>query len=373
LLLTFMAERIKVGILGATGAVGQNYAILLENHPWFEVSYLAASPNSAGKKYSEAVGGKWFMDKDIPKNLRDLVVGDASKIEDALGKCDFVFSSYEGKKEDIQKTEMDYAKADIPVVSNNSAHRWTDDVPMIIPEINIEHLAMIDIQQNSRVFNKGFVVTKPNCSIQSYLTPVFALMQKGYHPKKIIVTTEQALSGAGYPGVPSLTILDNVIPYINGEAEKTEREPLKVLGHISTSCFSSPSNFIVNYDCKISATCTRVNVKDGHLASVSLEFGDNKPESLEDIISIWNDFKAEPQKLNLPFAPEQPIIYRTEEDRPQPRKDRDNDKGMAITVGRLRKCNALDIKFVGLSHNTIRGAAGGAILTAELLKAKGYI
>ena len=360
-----MAERIKVGILGATGAVGQNYAILLENHPWFEVAYLAASPNSAGKKYSEAVGGKWFMDKDIPKNLNDLVVGDASKIENAIGKCDFVFSSYEGKKEDIQKTELNYAAAGIPVISNNSAHRWTDDVPMIIPEINGNHIKIIDIQRKTRGFDKGFVVTKPNCSIQSYLTPLYALMQKGYSPKRIIVSTEQALSGAGYPGVPSLAILDNVIPYIVGEAEKTEKEPLKVLGSIA-------DGKIENYNVGISATCTRVNVKDGHLAMVNIEFADKKP-SLEEIINIWNNFKAEPQELNLPFAPEQPIIYRTEEDRPQPRKDRDNDKGMAITVGRLRKCNALDIKFVGLSHNTIRGAAGGAILTAELLKAKGYL
>ena len=359
-------EKIKCGVLGATGAVGQNYALLLENHPWFEVSYLAASPNSAGKKYSEAVKGKWFMDKDIPKSLGNLIVGDASKVQDALGKCKFVFSSYEGKKEDIQKTEMDYAKADIPVVSNNSAHRWTDDVPMIIPEINADHAKIIGIQRKNRGFNKGFVVTKPNCSIQSYLTPVYALMSKGYTPERIIVSTEQALSGAGYPGVPSLAILDNVIPYITGEAEKTEKEPMKVLGFLEKGKIQS-------YECNISATCTRVNVKDGHLAMVNLGFADKTPPSLEEIIGIWNNFKAEPQKLNLPSAPEHPIIYRTEEDRPQPRKDRDNDKGMAITVGRLRKCNALDIKFVGLSHNTIRGAAGGAILTAELLKAKDYI
>lgn len=361
-------EKIPCGILGATGAVGQNYIIRLADHPEFKVTYVAASANSAGKTYSEAVKGKWFMDQDIPNNLRDLVVEDASKIQDALGKCDFVFSSYEGKKEDIQKTEMEYAAAGIPVVSNNSAHRWTDDVPMIIPEINPEHLTMIDIQKDNRGFNKGFVVTKPNCSIQSYLTPVFALMEKGYSPKKIVVTTAQALSGAGYPGVPSLAILDNVIPYIVGEAEKTEEEPFKVFGKIE-------ENKIKRYEgMNISATCTRVNVKDGHLAMVNLEFEEShgKP-SLEEIISIWNNFKAEPQELNLPSAPEHPIIYRTEEDRPQPRKDRDNDKGMAITVGRLRKCKSLDIKFIGLSHNTIRGAAGGAILTAELLKAKGYL
>jgi len=360
-----MEKEYRIGILGATGAVGQNYTILLENHPWFKVTYLAASPNSAGKKYSESVKGKWFMDKDVPLNLRDLVVGNASKIEDALGKCDFVFSSYEGTKEDIQKTEMEYAASGIPIISNNSAHRWTEDVPMIIPEINADHAKLIEVQKINRGFKKGFVVTKPNCSIQSYLTPVFALMEKGYFPKKIIVSTEQALSGAGYPGVPSLAILDNVIPYIVGEAEKTEKEPLKVLG-------LRTENKIQNYECKISATCTRVNVKDGHLAMVNLEFAEKKP-SLEEIIDIWNNFKAEPQRLNLLFAPEQPIIYKTEEDRPQPRKDRDNDKGMAITVGRLRKCDALDIKFIGLSHNTIRGAAGGAILTAEYLAVEGYL
>lgn len=362
-----MAKEYKVGILGATGAVGQNYALLLENHPWFKVTYLAASPKSAGKPYAEAVKGKWFMDKDIPGSLQGLIVKDAISVKDALGNCDFVFSSYEGSKEEIQKTEMEYAKADIPVVSNNSAHRWTEDVPMIIPEINPDHAELINIQKKNRGFNKGFVVTKPNCSIQSYLTPVHALIQKGYEVQRMIVSTEQAVSGAGYPGVPSLDMIDNIIPYIGGEDEKTEKEPLKILGY-------NVNGKIENYLCPISATCTRVPVIDGHTAIVNLEFDDqaDKP-SLEEIIDIWNNFKAEPQELNLPFAPKQPIIYRAEDNRPQPRKDRYSDKGMAVTIGRLRKCNVLDIKFVGMSHNTIRGAAGGAILTAEILAEKGYL
>jgi len=362
-----MVNKIKVGILGATGAVGQNYTLLLESHPWFEVTYLAASANSAGKTYKEATKEKWFMDKDIPKRLEGFIVGDASKITDALGKCDFVFSSYEGSKEDIQKTEIAYATAGIPVISNNSAYRWTSDVPMIIPEINHEHIKIIDIQRKNRGFGKGFIITKPNCSIQSYMTPVYALMEKGYFPKSIIVSTEQASSGAGYPGVPSMDLIDNTIPYIVGEAEKTEREPLKIFGEFKNGKFQ-------DYDkLKISATCTRVPVTNGHTAIVNLGFLDNKPSSLDEIIGIWNSFRSEPQRLKLPSAPVHPIIYRYEENRPQPRKDRDAEKGMAVSVGRLRKCDVLDIKFVGLSHNTIRGAAGGAILTAELLKVQGYL
>ena len=358
-------KKLNVGVLGATGAVGQNYVLLLENHSWFNVSYVAASPKSAGKKYSEAVSRKWFMDKDIPKNIADLVVGDANKVEDAFGKCDFVFSAVELEKELIKEVENAYAKAGIPVVSNNSTHRWTEDVPMIIPEINHEHLQIIPEQKKHYGWEKGFIVVKPNCSIQSFLTPLHALKIKGYNFRKIIVTTEQASSGAGYPGVPSLDLIDNVIPYINGEAEKTEKEPMKIFGKIENGKIK------IAEDLKISATCTRVPVINGHLASVSVEFDDKKPE-LEAIIEIWNEFKALPQELDLPFAPKKPIIYRKEENRPQPRKDRDNDKGMAVTVGRLRECAVLDVKFVGLSHNTIRGAAGGAILTAELLYTQGY-
>lgn len=360
-----MENKYRVGILGATGAVGQNYLKLLETHPWFEVTYLAASKNSAGKKYTDAVGSKWFMDSDIPFNVRNLVVEDANNLEAVIGKCDFLFSSYEGTKDEIQATEMAYAKLGFGVVSNNSAHRGTDDVPMIIPEINSHDIKIIDKQRIDYGFERGgFVVTKPNCSIQSYLTPIYALITQGYFPRKIIVTTQQALSGAGYPGVPSLAIMDNVIPYIGGEDEKTENEPFKIFSNIL------PGNVLGNLN--ISATCTRVPVTNGHTAIVNLEFNMSVPK-LEEIIEIWRDFKETPQILDLPSAPRDAIIYRDEEDRPQPRKDINNGGGMAVTVGRLRKCEVLDVKFVGLSHNTNRGAAGGAILTAELLAKNEYI
>lgn len=359
-------EKINVGILGATGAVGQNYLLLLENHPYFNVSYLAASPKSAGRPFGEVIQNKWFMDRQVPNNLVDLIVGDASKPEQAVGKCDVLFSSYEGTKEEIQSTEMDYARLGFPVISNNSAHRWTEDVPMIIPEINSEHIKMIDVQRNNRGFERGFVVTKPNCSIQSYMAPVYALIKAGYAPNKLIVTTEQAVSGAGYPGVPSLDMIDNIIPYIGGEDEKTEKEPIKIFSKIKED------KFLFDDSLKISATCTRVPVINGHTAIVSLGFAGKKPSSLEEVISIWKNFEAEPQKLRLPFSPNPAIIYLPEDNRPQPRKDRNSGEGMAVTIGRLRECPVLDIKFVGLSHNTIRGAAGGAILTAELLYKKGY-
>jgi len=359
-------KKIQAGVLGATGMVGQNYIRLLENHPWFEVTYVAASSQSAGKSYQDAVRGRWLMDSDIPENVKTLIVNDANMTEQAKGNCQFVFSAVDGDKETIKKIENSYAAADIPVVSNNSAHRWTVDVPILIPEINPEHLDIIRDQQGHYGWNKGFIVVKPNCSIQSYMIPLYALMKKGYAPTRIIVTTEQALSGAGYPGVASLDILDNIIPYITGEAEKTEKEPCKVFGKIS-------EGKIIPYDgLTISATCTRVNVQDGHTSIVNLEFGDKKP-SLEEIIDIWTNFRALPQEYELPSAPVHPILYRQEENRPQPKKDRNMEKGMAVSVGRLRKCNVLDYKFVGLSHNTVRGAAGGGILSAELLNVLHYL
>lgn len=359
-------KKFNVGILGATGAVGQNYAVLLKNHPWFNITYLAASAKNDGKSYYEALKNKWFMDEPIPNNLGNIVLNDASNPKNAVNNCDFVFSSYESSKEDIQRTEMEYAKLGIPVVSNNSAHRLTGDVPMIIPEINYAHLDLINYQKENRGFDKGFVVCKPNCSIQSFMAPIYALSSKGYSINKIIATTLQAVSGAGYPGVASLDMIDNIVPYIGGEESKTELEPLKILGRIN-------NGIIENYGkLKISATCTRVPVINGHTAIINLEFTSIIP-SLDEIIGIWNDFTSEPQRLNLPTAPKQPIIYLSDDNRPQPRKDRDNDKGMAVSVGRLRECNILDYKFVGLSHNTIRGAAGGAILTAELLAAKNFL
>ncbi|MDD5721194.1 MAG: aspartate-semialdehyde dehydrogenase [Candidatus Pacebacteria bacterium] len=360
-------KKFKVGILGATGMVGQNYIRLLENHPWFEVVYLAASVNSAGKKYATAVSGRWQMNSLIPKNIENIMVEDVLDVEKAKKKCDFVFSAFEIKDKEMIKTiEEKYAEAGIPVVSNASANRHTEDVPMIIPEINPEHLGMIEQQKKNHKWNKGFIVVKPNCSLQSYITPIFALEKAGYPIKKIFITTLQAVSGAGYPGVPSLDMIDNVIPYIGGEEEKTEEEPLKILGSLKNG------KFIKKKDIEISAQCTRVPVTDGHLACVNILFK-NKIPTKEKIIEIWKNFKGIPQELKLPFAPACPIIYQEEENRPQPRKDRDNDKGMAVTVGRLRKCKIFDYKFVALSHNTVRGAAGGGILNAELLVKKNYI
>ncbi len=359
-------EKIKVGILGATGMVGQNYIRLLENHPWFEVSYVAASPNSAGKTYEKAVSGRWQMSTKIPKNVSILIVGNANNVDEALGTCRFVFSAIGGDKQVIRETEKLYAKAGMPVVSNNSAHRKTENVPMLIPEINHQHIEIIPEQQKANSWNKGFIVVKPNCSLQSYLTPVYALIQAGYQVKRMVITTLQAVSGAGYPGVPSLDMVDNIVPYMGGEEEKTEEEPKKILGKIENK------KFVKNESIKISAHCNRVPVVDGHTACVSLEFGSKKP-TLDQIKKIWLEFHSLPQELKLPFAPEQPIVYLEEIDRPQPRKDRDMDKGMAVTIGRLRECKVFDVKFVGLSHNTVRGAAGGGILNAELLYAKGYI
>lgn len=359
-------SKIKVGVLGATGMVGQNYIRLLENHPWFEVSYVAASPNSAGKKYAEAVAGRWHMPVAIPETVKDLLVEDASNVAKAKGNCAFVFSALEMDKQAVQNLECAYAAQDIPVVSNASAHRWTEDVPMLIPEINADHLQVIELQRKNREWRKGFIVVKPNCSLQSYLTPVFALMKEGFAVERMILSTMQAVSGAGFPGVASLDMVDNMVPYIGGEEEKSEQEPLKILGKLDGARFT-PSTLP-----KISAHCNRVAVVDGHTACVSLQFAAKKPAK-EEILRIWQEFRALPQELELPLAPRQPIIYLNEANRPQPRKDRDNDKGMAVTVGRLRNCPVFDIRFVGLSHNTVRGAAGGGILNAELLRAKGYL
>jgi aspartate-semialdehyde dehydrogenase len=359
-----MTQKTTDGILGATGAVGQNYVRLLENHPWFEIGYLAASPQSAGKPYAEACGKKW-VEGEMPKLFADSTVYDANRIEQCLGKCDMVFSAIEGDKDYIRALEIAYAQAGIPVVSNNSAHRWTADVPMLIPEINPEHLEIINAQKKNYGFDKGFVVVKPNCSLQSYVMQLHALREAGYRPEKVIVVTQQASSGAGYPGVPSLDLIDNTIPYISGEEEKSEQEPLKIFGKPKEGKIEACS------DMSISATCTRVPVISGHLAVVYVGFRDEKP-SLDKIIGIWESFRGIPQKLELPSAPNPPIIYRKEQERPQPRKDRDAGNGMAISSGRLQKSSVLDIRFVGLSHNTVRGAAGGAILTAELLKKQGY-
>ena len=358
--------KISVGVIGATGMVGQNYIRLLEGHPWFDVKYVAASPSSAGKKYADAVEGRWLMDAEIPSQVRDLIVHDASEVEEARNECAFVFSSVEMDKQAIREIEDAYAAAGIPVVSNNSAHRHTSDVPVLIPEINPDHIEIIPLQQKERGWSQGFVVVKPNCSVQSYMAPIHALRVAGFPVARAIVATLQAVSGAGYPGNASLDMLDNVIPFINGEEEKSEVEPLKIFGTIENG------EFMEDRSISISAHCNRVPVIDGHLACVSLAFDTRKP-SLAEIKEIWQAYRSVPQELGLPFAPEHPILVREENNRPQPRKDSDAERGMAVTVGRLRSCNVFDCRFVGLSHNTIRGAAGGGILNAELLKAKGYL
>jgi aspartate-semialdehyde dehydrogenase len=353
--------------------VGQQYIALLAGHSWFEVRYVAASPRSAGKKYAEAVAGRWHHTESAytRANIGDLVVGDANDVSQALGMakagdCAFVFSALEMGKEEIRVLEEAYAAAGIPVVSNASAHRWTPDVPMLIAEVNPDHTDIIPLQRKNRGWDKGFIAVKPNCSIQSYMTPIYALLKAGCEIPRLMVTTLQAVSGAGYPGVPSLDIIDNIVPYIAGEEEKSEQEPLKILGRVNGNAIESVSSP------QISAFCNRVPVADGHTACVSLEFGAGKP-SIEEVKRIWASFTALPQELDLPMAPKRPIIIREETDRPQPRKDRDADKAMAVSVGRIRPCNVFDLRFVGLSHNTVRGAAGGGILNAELLKAKGYI
>ena len=361
-----MADKIAVGVLGATGMVGQRYIKLLENHPFFKVTYVAASPRSAGQVYKDVVASKWLIGEDIPADVADLVIQDANDAKAAIGKCKFVFSALElPKKEDIKNLEEAYAAEGIPVVSNASANRWTEDVPMLVPEINHAHLDVIADQKKHHGWDKGFIAVKPNCSLQTYMMPIHALIQAGYPVKRMIVTTLQATSGAGYPGVPSFDMIDNIVPYIGGEEEKTEKECLKILGTVKNGKIENAALPVV------SSTCTRVPVIDGHTACVSLEFGDKKP-SMEEIKKIWAAYKSVPQELNLPSSPEQPIVYREEENRPQPRRDRETGKGMACVVGRLRPCNVFDIKFVALSHNTKRGAAMGGILNAELLKVKGF-
>ncbi|MBI4250251.1 aspartate-semialdehyde dehydrogenase [Candidatus Uhrbacteria bacterium] len=359
-------KKIPVAILGATGMVGQQYVALLANHPWFEVAVVAASTRSAGLRYGDAVLSRWYPEIPFPDSLKDYLLADALDIKSIAPRVKLVFSALElPNKEELQELENAYAQAGVAVVSNASAHRWTNDVPMIIPEINHHHADIIPAQRQQRGWN-GLVAVKPNCSIQSYLTPLFALMQAGYDISHVAVTTLQAVSGAGYPGVPSLDIIDNIIPYIGGEEEKTEQEPLKILGDIRDGRFFQREGLT------ISAHCNRVPVRDGHTACVSVKFAGAKPE-LARIIDIWNAFRSAPQELGLPSAPTQPIVYLDETNRPQPKKDRMRQQGMAINVGRLRACPVFDIKFVGLSHNTLRGAAGGGILNAELLVSKGYI
>lgn len=358
-----MSSKLRAGIIGATGMVGQRFITLLQNHPYFEISVLAASPRSAGLKYSEAVGQRWKMSSDIPESVKDMVVMSSDKIEEISKLVDFVFCAVDMKKEEIKALEEAYAKAEIPVVSNNSANRWTEDVPMVIPEINDEHIKIIDAQRKRLGTKYGFIAVKPNCSIQSYVPALTPLLK--YRPKVVVATTYQAISGAGKTFKEWPEMIDNVIPYIGGEEEKSEQEPLKIWGHIE-------GNKIVKAQSPVITTqCIRVPVSDGHTAAVFVSF-ENKP-SKEEILRAWKEFKGKPQEMGLPSAPEQFITYFEEDNRPQARLDRDIYKGMGITVGRLREDTVYDYKFVGLSHNTLRGAAGGAVLIAELLYREGYI
>lgn len=364
-----MAEKtIKVSVLGATGMVGQNYVHLLSQHPWFEIVDVAASPRSSGRSYRDAVKGRWYFDEEIPASVADLVVRDVRETDKIPDGVTCVFSGMDlPEKSDTRELEFEYAKLGYPFISNSSANRWTEDVPIFIPEINHGHTEMVKVQQKNRGLDKGgFVIAKPNCSIQSYLTPIHALEQAGYEVSEIIVTTLQALSGGGYKTINDEQMVKNIMPNINGEEAKTEKEPLKILGSISVSGIVNDEHI------NISATTTRVPVLDGHTASLNVKFKDKVP-SREQMIQIWQNFSSLPQELDLPFAPEQPIIYVDDDMRPQPRTDVMNDKGMAVTVGRLREDNVFDFKFIALSHNTIRGAAGGAILSAELLVKKGLI
>ncbi|MBP5158780.1 MAG: aspartate-semialdehyde dehydrogenase [Lachnospiraceae bacterium] len=358
-----MAGKLRAGILGATGMVGQRFITLLADHPWFEITALAASARSEGKTYEEAVGGRWKLDIPMPDCVRKMVIDNVSNIDAVKAKVDFVFSAVDMTKDEIRAIEEAYAKAEIPVVSNNSAHRWTEDVPMIIPEINPEHVAIIESQKKRLGTVKGFVAVKPTCSIQSYTPALFALRE--FEPDKVVVSTYQAISGAGKTFADWPEMNDNVIPYIGGEEEKSEQEPLKVFGTVEGSRIVKAESPV------ISAQCIRVPVSNGHLATVSVSF--KKKPTKEEILDRWNNFKPVIADLNLPSAPAKFIKYFEEDNRPQTGVDRDYEHGMGVTFGRLREDNIFDFKFVGLSHNTLRGAAGGAVLMAELLKAKGYL
>ena len=358
-----MEKKLRVGILGATGMVGQRFIALLENHPWFEVVTVAASPRSAGKTYQEAVGGRWKMDTPMPEAVKDLVVLNVNEVEKVASTVDFVFSAVDMTKEEIKAIEEAYAKTDTPVVSNNSAHRWTPDVPMVVPEINADHFDVIKDQKKRLGTEKGFIAVKPNCSIQSY-APCLAAW-KEFGPKELVVTTYQAISGAGKTFKDWPEMEGNIIPYIGGEEEKSEKEPLRVLGKVENG------QIVMADSPKITCQCVRVPVLNGHTAAVFINF-ENKP-SKEELIEKLVSFKGFPQEAELPSAPEQFIQYLEEDNRPQVTMDVNYENGMGVSIGRLREDSIYDYKFIGLSHNTVRGAAGGAVLCAEALTAKGYI
>ena len=356
-------RKLKAGVVGATGMVGQRFITLLREHPYFELTALVASPRSAGKTYREAVGERWKMKTPMPEDVAEMTVLSSEDIETVGSLVDFVFCAVDMKKEEIKALEERYAKAEIPVVSNNSANRWTPDVPMVIPEINDAHLAVIEAQRKRLGTKRGFIAVKPNCSIQSYVPALTPLLPYGI--KRVVATTYQAISGAGKTFREWPEMIDNVIPYIGGEEEKSEQEPLRVWGRVE-------DGKIVKADAPVITTqCIRVPVSDGHTAAVFVDF--EKKPSKEEILEAWRTFKGKPQTLGLPSAPAQFITYFEEDNRPQAALDRDLFGGMGVSVGRLREDTLFDYKFVGLSHNTLRGAAGGAVLIAELLYREGYL
>ena len=358
-----MEQKLRVGILGATGMVGQRFISLLENHPWFEVVTLAASPRSAGKTYEEAVGGRWKMDTPMPEAVKKLVVMNVNDVEHVASTVDFVFSAVDMSKDEIKAIEEAYAKTETPVVSNNSAHRWTPDVPMVVPEINPEHFDVIEFQKKRLGTKRGFIAVKPNCSIQSY-APVLTAW-KEFEPYEVVATTYQAISGAGKTFKDWPEMEGNIIPFIGGEEEKSEQEPLRIWGKIENGVIVKAT------EPKITCQCIRVPVLNGHTAAVFINF--EKKPTKEQLIEKLENFKGLPQELNLPSAPKQFIRYMTEDNRPQVTLDVNYENGMGINVGRLREDSIYDWKFVGLSHNTVRGAAGGAVLCAETLVAKKFV
>ncbi|MBM6699207.1 aspartate-semialdehyde dehydrogenase [Bifidobacterium pullorum subsp. saeculare] len=361
-----MSEKLKVGVIGATGMVGQRFVTLLENHPWFEVTTLAASAHSAGKTYEEAVGGRWKIETPMPESVKGMTVLDAEDVRAVADGVDFVFSAVNMPKAEIRALEERYAKTETPVVSNNSAHRWTPDVPMVVPEINPEHFEVIRHQRARLGTTRGFIAVKPNCSIQAY-TPALAAWRE-FEPREVVVSTYQAISGAGKTFREWPEMEGNIIPYIAGEEEKSEREPLKVFGHVDET-----KGEIVPFDgaLKITSQCIRVPVLNGHTATVFLNFG--RPVDKETLIDRLVNYTSQAAKLGLPHAPEHFIQYLAEDDRPQVRLDVDYEDGMGVSIGRLRKDTIFDYKFVGLAHNTLRGAAGGALECAEMLTALKYI
>jgi len=358
-----MEKRLRVGVLGATGMVGQRFISLLENHPWYEVVTVAASPRSAGRTYEEAVGGRWKMTTPMPEAVKNLTVMNVNEVESVAASVDFVFSAVDMTKEEIKAIEEAYAKTGTPVVSNNSAHRWTPDVPMVVPEINPEHFEVIEDQKKRLGTDRGFIVVKPNCSIQSY-APVLTAW-KEFEPYEVVATAYQAIAGAGKTFKEWPEMVENIIPYIGGEEEKSEQEPLRLWGKIENGEIVKASEPV------ITCQCIRVPVLNGHTAAVFVKF--RKKPTKEELIDRLVNFKGLPQELDLPSAPKQFIQYLEEDNRPQVTLDVDFENGMGISVGRLREDSVYDYKFVGLSHNTVRGAAGGAVLSAELLTARGYI